>query len=125
MVTNYGREEVMHQAGEVVLDGFLVKPDDPSVLFDAIMQVFGQEVTRPRGAPGVHRRRGPGPAALAGARVLLVEDNDINRQVAGEILASVGVSVTMADERPGGNGCRGHGRFDAVLMDVQMPVMDG
>ena len=50
MVTNYSREEVMHQAGEVALDGFLVKPVSPSVLFDAIMQVFGQEVASPQTA---------------------------------------------------------------------------
>ena len=65
------------------------------------------------------------PAALAGARVLLVEDNPFNQQIAQELLEQVGVTVTLA-----GNGrealellCR-HG-FDCVLMDMQMPVMDG
>ena len=66
-------------------------------------------------------------AALTGCRVLLVEDQPINQQVLQELLAQVGASVTIA-----ANGqeavvaaTRAGGRFDAVLMDLQMPVMDG
>ena len=126
MVTNYGREEVMHQAGEVGLDGFLIKPVSPSVLFDAIMQVFGQEeADRPLTAQQSTDAEARARAALAGARVLLVEDNEINRQVAGEILASVGVSVSMAANGQEAVDAVVAGDFDAVLMDVQMPVMDG
>ena len=55
----------------------------------------------------------------------MVEDNDINRQVASEILASVGVSVTMATNGQEAVAAVTAGDFDAVLMDVQMPVMDG
>lgn len=62
---------------------------------------------------------------LAGARLLLVEDNDFNRQVATELLQSIGCEVTVAD-----NGCEAvryarNQQFDAVLMDIQMPLMDG
>ncbi len=126
MVTNYGREEVMHQAGEVSLDGFLTKPVSPSVLFDAIMQVFGQEVAgRPEAPQGFADAEARARAALSGARLLLVEDNDINRQVAGEILGSVGISVSMAANGQEAVDAVAAGAFDAVLMDVQMPVMDG
>ena len=126
MVTNYGREEIMHQAGSVGLDGLLVKPVSPSVLFDAIMQVFGQEeADRPLTAQQATDAEARARAALTGARVLLVEDNDINRQVAGEILASVGVSVSMAANGQEAVDAVVAGDFDAVLMDVQMPVMDG
>jgi len=126
MVTNYGREEIMRQAEKVGLDGFLIKPVSPSVLFDAIMQTFDEEVAgRPPVAESVADAEARARITLEGARILLVEDNDINRQVASEILTSVGVLVT-----PVGNGQEAVQAvaakdFDAVLMDVQMPVMDG
>ena len=64
-------------------------------------------------------------SGLRGARVLLVEDNDINQELATELLTDVGIVVTVA-----GNGVLAlqaleAGQFDAVLMDCQMPVMDG
>ena len=96
------------------------------MLFDAIMQVFGQEeADRPLTAQQSTDAEARARAALTGARVLLVEDNDINRQVAGEILASVGVSVSMAANGQEAVDAVVAGDFDAVLMDVQMPVMDG
>ena len=126
MVTNYGREEIMRQAEKSGLDGFLIKPVSPSVLLDAIMQTFGQEVAgRPPVAESVADAEARARKTLEGASILLVEDNDINRQVASEILSSVGVLVT-----PAGNGQEAvqavaANDFDAVLMDVQMPIMDG
>jgi CheY-like chemotaxis protein len=62
---------------------------------------------------------------IAGAHVLLVEDNEINQQVAREILEGAGISVTLADYGLEGVDAVKTGRFDAVLMDIQMPVMDG
>ncbi len=125
LVTAYGREELMRQAEKMGLDGFLIKPVSPSVMFDTIMQAFGQE-----GLPELRAESGKAPEVavferLAGAAVLLVEDNEINQQVALEILAGAGLKVTVA-----GNGQEAvtlvqNTPFDAVLMDVQMPVMDG
>jgi CheY-like chemotaxis protein len=98
MVTNYGREEIMHQAEKVGLDGFLIKPVSPSVLFDAIMQTFGGEVAgRSPVIESVADAEARARITLEGARILLVEDNEINRQVASEILASVGVLVALAN----------------------------
>ncbi|GAB3776176.1 hypothetical protein GCM10028796_53240 [Ramlibacter monticola] len=65
------------------------------------------------------------PPALAGARVLLVEDNPVNQQVAGEILQAAGIAVRIAENGLQAVGRVQEGRFDAVLMDMQMPVMDG
>lgn len=77
--------------------------------------------------PQIHRQKAPGRAgrSLAGIRILLVEDNEINREVSRELLESEGVLVSVAE-----NGRRAvdlvrPGRFDLVLMDIQMPVMDG
>jgi two-component system sensor histidine kinase/response regulator len=103
---------------------FLVKPVTPSTLVDSILRIFAPEllpdlISRQPGEAG--SRRGEG------ARMLLVEDNEINQQIALELLRGEGAEVTVA-----GNGreaveelARNPARFDLVLMDVQMPEMDG
>jgi two-component system sensor histidine kinase/response regulator len=125
LVTAYGREEIMRQAEQAGLDGFLLKPVSPSVLFDTIMQAFGKETPE---AFRIDRKKDHAAQRLKqiqGAQVLLVEDNDINRQVAKEILESVGLNVTTANDGQEAVSAVKEHRFDAVLMDVQMPVMDG
>jgi polar amino acid transport system substrate-binding protein len=125
LVTAYGREDVMQQADQVGLDGFLLKPVSPSVLFDATMQAFGEAIPEKSGV----RRRGQKEAEvlkkIQGAHVLLVEDNEINQQVAREILEGAGLKVSLAaNGREAVNAVK-ENEYDAVLMDVQMPVMDG
>ncbi|WP_323028596.1 response regulator [Castellaniella defragrans] len=125
MVTAYGSEDVMRRANQAGMDGFLIKPVSPSSLLDTMLTVLGRG-TLPdagAGAPGPGARAGR--AGLAGARILLVEDNDINREFAVELLRGEGVAV---DEAVNGQEAveriqRKH--YDAVLMDIQMPVMDG
>ena len=66
------------------------------------------------------------PLALAGKRVLLVEDNEFNQLIAIELLADIaGMEVTLAQNGQEALDRLGTGRFDVVLMDVQMPLMDG
>ncbi|WP_051310812.1 transporter substrate-binding domain-containing protein [Zooshikella ganghwensis] len=122
MVTAYGREEVMRQAQETV-DAFLIKPVSPSVLLETILRTFGKGKlqTHPR-----QRSLTPENATLQrSGNVLLVEDNDINQQVAKELLEGMGLTVTIA-----GNGLEAinavkQKTFDLVFMDIQMPEMDG
>lgn len=120
LVTAFGREEVMHQAEEAGLDGFLIKPVSPSVLFDTVIHVFGGD----RGTAVETAPKGAATQRLVG-NVLLVEDNLINQQVARELLELMGLQVTVA-----GNGRKAlellhKYRFELVLMDIQMPEMDG
>ncbi|CAB1059374.1 diguanylate cyclase/phosphodiesterase (GGDEF & EAL domains) with PAS/PAC sensor(s) [Olavius sp. associated proteobacterium Delta 1] len=125
LVTAYGREEVMRQADEVGLDGFLLKPVNSSVLFDAIMQALGKEV---QDVLRAGRKKEPGTEelnAISGARVLLVEDNEINQQVAQEILQGAGLIVTVANNGQEGLEAAKKNQYDVILMDIQMPVMDG
>jgi len=125
MVTAYGREEVMQQAEEIGLEGFLLKPVTPSMLFDAIMQALGKVVPE---ASRVTQRKEQQAGALEniqGARVLLVEDNEINQQVAREILEGAGLIVMVASNGQEAVDAVKTNSYDAVLMDVQMPVMDG
>jgi PAS domain S-box-containing protein len=125
LVTAYGREEIMHQAEAAGLDGFLIKPVNPSTLFDAIMLAFGQKGSA-ESRPAYEKGQEAGALEnIRGAHLLLVEDNEINQQVAREILEGAGLQVAIA-----GNGREAVDMvketiFDAVLMDIQMPVMDG
>ena len=125
LVTAYGREEVMQQAEEVALDGFLLKPVNASMLFDAIMQAFGEALPETSRAAQSHEKEAEAFESIKGANVLLVEDNEINQQVAREILESAGLKVDLAADGQEGVNAVKENNYDAVLMDVQMPVMDG
>ena len=121
MVTAFGKEQLLDEAGDLPLDAVLTKPVVPSSLFDMLMQLR-QAATQPapRGAEA-----SPELLSFPGARILLVEDNPLNQQVATEFLRGYGVVVT-----PAGHGAEAvdrvqHQGFDMVLMDMHMPVMDG
>jgi CheY-like chemotaxis protein len=125
MVTAYGREEVMQQVDEVGLEGFLLKPVNPSMLFDTIMQAFGEAVPETSRVAQRKEQEAEALENIQGARLLLVEDNEINQQVAKEILEGAGLNVAIATNGQEAVNAVKENDYDAVLMDVQMPVMDG
>ena len=125
LVTAYGREEVMQQAEQVGLEGILLKPVNSSMLFDTIMQAFGEAVPETSRIAQRHEQEAEALKHIRGAQLLLVEDNEINQQVAREILEGAGLNVTMATDGQEAVNAVKENNFDAVLMDVQMPVMDG
>ncbi|MBL0209606.1 MAG: response regulator [Holophagaceae bacterium] len=124
MVTAFGREEVMRAAEKTGIRAFLIKPVNPSLLLDSILEVLGRQA--------ISSMKGPDQAAvssaekrIAGAHVLLAEDNPINQQVAMEILESAHVRVDIASSGVEAVRMVDQKRYDAVLMDIQMPEMDG
>jgi CheY-like chemotaxis protein len=125
MITAFGGEDIRQQAGETEIEGFLQKPVSPSVLFDTLMNLFGVAADAAAAAGKQDRDL----TLASGVRVLLVEDNEVNQQVATELLESEGASVTLANH--GGEAVKllTQGTepppFDVVLMDLQMPEMDG
>jgi len=124
MITAYGSEEFMVKAEKFGLDGFLIKPVSPSTVVDTLMSIFSSKTA---GIP-LTLRQPEDPVGLVrnirGARILLAEDNDMNQQVAIELLEGVGLTVTLAvDGREAVEKMRSD--FHAVLMDVQMPNLDG
>jgi two-component system, sensor histidine kinase and response regulator len=125
MVTAYGREEVMQQAEDVGLEGFLLKPVSASMLFDAIMLAFGEEAPKLSRMVQRQEQEALDLQHILGAQLLLVEDNEINQQVAKEILEGAGLYVTLANNGQEALDAVRAANYDAVLMDVQMPVMDG
>jgi len=124
MVSAYGNEEVMQRSEQMGLDGFLIKPISSSVLFDTIIHAFGEGEAKTARAPA-RREKSEDLADLHGAQILLVEDNEINQQVAREILENAGLHVTLANDGQQGLDAAMQYRYDAILMDIQMPVMDG
>ena len=125
MVTAFGREDVMQQAENVGLEGFLIKPITPSTLLDTVMEVFG-EGGGFRGAGRAEEAWQIKPIdRIRGARLLLAEDNKINQQVAKELLGQAGLTVIIANNGREAIEKLSKETFDAVLMDIQMPEIDG
>ncbi len=126
MITAYGREQLAEQANAAGVEGFLTKPVSASLLFDAAIQVLAGErgaPTRPR--PEDRQREIALLAPIHGARVLVVEDNALNQEVARELLTGAGLVVDTAENGEQALARLREGAYDAVLMDMQMPVMDG
>jgi PAS domain S-box-containing protein len=128
MVTAFGRDEVVGRAKEhgVQVKAVLSKPVSPSALLDALSAALD------RASLSVARRVGQSDSvaiamhALAGARVLLVEDNEVNQELASELLSSAGVDVVIASHGEHALAVLAQDRaFQCILMDCQMPVMDG
>jgi CheY-like chemotaxis protein len=128
MVTAYGRDNAMAMARDqgVQLQAVLTKPVTPSGLLAAIGQALGQT---PFIEPAPDRRHDQSTEArrkLVGARLLLVEDNALNQELALEILRQAGIEVVLASNgQQALDRLAGDGPFDGVLMDCEMPVMDG
>jgi signal transduction histidine kinase/CheY-like chemotaxis protein len=127
MVTAFGREDIQAKAEQIGIDGYLLKPVNASLLYDTLVDMFGVA-----GMEQYRSRARVGDAKVhdaTGLRVLLVEDNEMNQQVATELLQSAGAVVTVANH--GGEAVQilmKDGRvadFDVVFMDMQMPEMDG
>ncbi len=125
MVTAYGKEELADAAEGTDYREVLTKPFNPSMLLDTIMIALGhQRHTRVRFSER-HQEELAVTSRLRGTRVLLVEDNEINQELALELLRNAGISTTVANNGQEALDVLDKESFDAVLMDVQMPVMDG
>ena len=125
LVTAYGREDVLREAESTGFDGILVKPVSPSLLFDAAMRALGGEDAGPRAVEPLPHTETRDFTRLQGARILLVEDNEFNQQVAVELLTAAGIHVELAQNGALAVQRAEQGPYDLVLMDLQMPVMDG
>jgi signal transduction histidine kinase/CheY-like chemotaxis protein len=132
MVTAHRRQELLKGAEQLGVEHVLAKPVNASLLVNTMMQLMGQKPDKQLTVRHLHGASELEAAlsTLAGARILLVEDNEINQMVACEMLQGVGFSVDVAE-----NGQIAVNRvhamqlqgepYDLVLMDMQMPVMDG
>ena len=122
LVSAYGADEVNHRPGSALANGFLTKPVGPSMLVDTLVELYAP------GTSATPTRVSTAISDFKNLAILLVEDNEINQQIACELMAAAGVQVEVAD-----NGriaveklrVAGPDRYGMVFMDVQMPEMDG
>jgi len=133
MVSASTRETVLRQEGQVPVSGFLTKPVGPALLYHSLLRVLRPDLAGPEPVAGQDGAGPHGHAAsrandlsyLDGARILLVEDNANNREVALDFMAAARMQVDIAVH--GGEAVRmaRDGDYDLVLMDIQMQEMDG
>lgn len=124
MVTSYGREDVIKEAETSGLNEILIKPVNASILFDSILRVLGEThdiAWNHKEAPELGQKL----AAILGAKILVVEDNELNQEVALGLLESEGFVVEIANNGQEAVDMVSQRPYDIVLMDMQMPVMDG
>lgn len=129
MVTGYGREEVTSRVSDQELDGLLLKPVNASMLFDTLTSFFSATKCHVTSTSPVLTASPADvlpvkPESLTG-HVLVAEDNPINQQVARELLESFGLTVNLANNGQEAVNMAQTEAFNLVLMDIQMPVMDG
>jgi len=127
MLTAFSRDEVLQRLAErrVHAAALLTKPVTPSTLLDACSMALGRAI-RPTTRTVQREEAMLGhQASLAGARILLVEDNAINRELAIDVLSRAGIVVSVACDGQEALDKLTQQAFDCVLMDCQMPIMDG
>ena len=124
MVTAYGREEVLKQAEQAAFENVLIKPVTPSILFDSVIQALSADYSVAREVQSSSGAE-PNLALIRGARILLVEDNELNREVALGLLEDAQLSIETAENGAVAVQMITKQDYDLVLMDMQMPVMDG
>ncbi len=125
MITAFGREEIRRERASLGINAVLTKPIQQSSLFNTLMEVFDRAA-----APALEDRmvttlHGMPVVKLAGIHVLLAEDNAINQEVAKGLLGTEGIAVDIANNGREAVEMVAVRRYDAVLMDMQMPEMDG
>ncbi|WP_229223461.1 response regulator [Duganella sp. sic0402] len=123
MVTAYAREHDKEVIEQTRVTPFLDKPANPQQLRSAVLSALGLETLQP--AIPMHAPPSVATQRIRGAHVLVVDDNSINQQVASEILQRAGVRSDLASSGEEGARMVDAGSYDAVLMDIQMPDMDG
>ena len=128
MATAYDIDAVKSLDTDHLLRDTLAKPINGSTLFDCVARVFAGDAADtqwPRTVPAISNAISQQLSTIAGARILLVEDNDLNQEVASELLRDAGFIVDIAANGQIALDRLAHDHYDLVLMDIQMPVMDG
>lgn len=124
MVTAYGRDDLTEAASRVGIRDILTKPVTASSLFDVLVTQLSSEVGSPPATVDVPVSPGIRPD-FTGCRILLVEDNELNQEVALALLEDFHVTVEVAENGAIALEKLEKAAYDLVLMNMQMPVMDG
>ena len=126
LMTAFGKENEMLDAEKAGINAFLTKPIHQSTLFNAIMDTFGKKALKiEEKEKHITTRASIYKNFLRGIRILVAEDNPTNQEIALAILEGAGIVVQIANNGKKAVEALQKSRFDAVLMDIQMPEMDG
>lgn len=125
LVTAFGREEFFKEAESAGVFHALVKPVNQSVLFDTAIRALSKESAIQMVTSPEESQLSTPMLKIRGARVLLVDDNELNQQLGYELLTSAGLSVDLADNGQMALDMLNEHGYHLVLMDMQMPIMDG
>ncbi|RKX84399.1 MAG: hybrid sensor histidine kinase/response regulator [Spirochaetes bacterium] len=127
LITAYGNESTAFRAKEAGFDSYMAKPYYFSTLFDTIMEVFAKDVRTLRKVDEKGKKHKKTLETISGSTILLAEDNEINQQVASELMEEAGFIVEIAN-----NGkevldmlSANSQKYSLIFMDIQMPIMDG
>ncbi len=126
MVTAHSREEIEPLAKQAGIGGFLNKPVYASIMQESILSVLGMKQVMEAYAANRNQKQTANTfQTIHGARVLLVEDNEMNQEVAKAFLNEVGIQVSVANNGQEAIHMATSEQFDLIFMDIQMPIMDG
>ncbi|MCC8191275.1 MAG: response regulator, partial [Planctomycetes bacterium] len=123
MTTSVLHPEIWSRAKDAGVRALVDKPIHGHALWNALLEAFGRN--RRRVSTRIHSAVYEPVRCLAGSRILLVEDNAVNQMVASRILRKAGMEVAVAENGAQAVAMVRQNRYDLVLMDIQMPVMDG
>jgi len=127
LFTSYAKDEIINEANLEGIEHVLAKPVNASLLFETILSAFNidQDLERENSHPAPTKTHLEGIKKIKGSRILLAEDNLLNQQIACEILQDEGFIVEVANNGKEALHMTGQQDYDVVLMDMQMPEMDG
>ena len=125
MVTGHGEEEIVKEYRQTGIDYILTKPICASRLFDILMRILGKNEMQSAEYTNDFSVYTQKLERIANSRVLLVEDNKLNQEVASDLLEGVGLYVDVANDGYEALEKIGLNTYDIILMDMQMPKMDG
>lgn len=125
MITNFGREEILLEAQKTGIDIVLMKPVNPLVLYESTIKVMNmghdfEDINALKIEKSPIRNN-----KIENSKILLVEDNILNQEIAKEILEDDGYIIDIAENGKVAINKINQNKYDVVLMDMQMPVMDG
>ncbi|MFC3093928.1 response regulator [Alteromonas sediminis] len=125
LVTAYAREDAIEAAKDIELAGVISKPITASTMLDTVMQVFGRQIIKANKVEQTSIDEMNAANKIRGAKLLLVEDNELNQELAVDLLEHAGVNVDVAENGQVALDILKTETYDGILMDCQMPVLDG
>ncbi|MGY5450222.1 response regulator [Agarivorans sp. MS3-6] len=125
MVSAYDHARFKARSEEAGVSSYLAKPITASAVFNELVRISGRDIALYTPLSTISDKLSQAKEKLDGAHVLLVEDNELNQDLALELLTSIGVSCELAENGQIAVDMLQHHQYDGVLMDIQMPVLDG